>query len=256
VYLSDREDVKRAWENIKGSIKTSAKHSLGLYELKQHKPWFDEECSQFLDQRKQAKMQWLNNPNQSTVDNLSNVECEASRHFRNKEKAKIDELETNSKIKNIRDLYKGISDNKKGQQHRTNIVKDKKGDLVTDCHSILARWRNHFCQLLNVRGVNNVRQTEIHTAEPLVLEPSAFEVEMAVEKLQRHKSPHTDKIPAELIKAGGRTVHSDIHKLINSLWNKEELSEEWSDSVIVPVYKKGNKTYCSNFRGLSLLSSS
>ena len=79
-------------------------------------------------------------------------------------KAKIDELETNSKIKNIRD----ISDFKKGYKTRTNLVKDEKGDLVTDSYSILARWRNHFLQLLNVHGVNDVRQTEIHTAEPLV----------------------------------------------------------------------------------------
>jgi len=56
--------------------------------------------------------------------------------------------------------------------------------LVTDCHSILVRWRNHFSQLLNVHGVNNVRQTEIHTAVPLVPERSAFEVEMAIEKLK------------------------------------------------------------------------
>jgi len=81
--------------------------------MKQHKPWFDEECSQFLDKRKQAKMQWLNDPNQSNVDNLNRIERESSRHFRNKEKAKIDELETNSEIKNVRDLYRGISDVKK-----------------------------------------------------------------------------------------------------------------------------------------------
>jgi len=55
--------------------------------------------------------------------------------------------------------------------------------LVTDSHSILARWRNHFSQLLHVRGVSDVRQTETHTAEPLVPVPSAFEVELAIEKL-------------------------------------------------------------------------
>jgi hypothetical protein len=119
--------------------------------------------------------------------------------------------------------------------------------LVTDCHSILARGWNHFYQLLNVHRVNDVEQTEIRTAEPLVLEASYFEVEMAVEKLQRHKSPATDKLPAELIKAGGRTICSEIHKLINSLWNKEELSVVWSGSIIVPIYKKGNQTDCSSF---------
>ena len=99
--------------------------------MKQHKPWFDEECLGFLDQRKQAKLQWLQDPNQSSVDNLNNVRCEASRHFRNKKeylKANIDELETNSKIK-------------------------KHQRLVTDSHSILARWRNDFSQLFeHTRG--------------------------------------------------------------------------------------------------------
>jgi len=57
--LSDDEDINRAWENIEENIKTSVKESQGLYELKQHKPWFDEECLGFLDQRKQAKMQWI-----------------------------------------------------------------------------------------------------------------------------------------------------------------------------------------------------
>jgi hypothetical protein len=71
----------------------------------------------------------------------------------------IDALETNSKIKNITDFYGGISDFKKGYQPRTNIVKDKKGDLVTDFHSILARWSNHFSELLNVHGVNDIRKT-------------------------------------------------------------------------------------------------
>jgi len=64
-------------------------------------------------------------------------------------------------------------------------VKDEKGDLVTDSHSILARRRNHFSQLLNIHGVSDVRQTEIHSAEPLVPEASAFEIEMAIEKLKR-----------------------------------------------------------------------
>ena len=48
VNLSDDEDINRAWENIKENVKTSAKEILGLQELKQHKPWCDEECLGFL----------------------------------------------------------------------------------------------------------------------------------------------------------------------------------------------------------------
>ena len=104
----------------------------------------------------------LQDPSRSNVDNLNNVRLDASRHFRNKMKAylkaKIEELESNSKINNIRDLYRGINDFKKGYQPRTIIIKDEEGDLIADSHSIMARWRNCFSQLLNVHGVDDVRQ--------------------------------------------------------------------------------------------------
>jgi hypothetical protein len=83
---------------------------------------------------KHAKIQWVQDPKQSNVDNLHNARCKASGHFRNKKKEylkdKIEELETNSNIKNIRDLYSGINDSKEGYQPRTNRVWDEKGDLV------------------------------------------------------------------------------------------------------------------------------
>jgi hypothetical protein len=124
-------------------------------------------------------------------------------------------------------LYRGNNGFKKGYQPRCNIVKDEKGDLVADSHSILARWRNYFSQLLNVHGVKDVGQTEIHTAEPLVPEPSASEVELAIDKLKSHKLLGIDQIPAELIKVRGRTICFEIHKLITSIWKKEKLPEEW-----------------------------
>jgi hypothetical protein len=68
-------------------------------------------------------------------------------------------------------LFRGISDFKKGYQPRTNIVQDDKDDVGTDSHSILARWRKRISQLFKVHGVSDVRQTEMHTAEPLVPEP-------------------------------------------------------------------------------------
>ena len=119
--LRDREYTKY----IKENIKTSSKETLSMNKLKQHKPWFDEECLFvfLLAQRKQAKMQWLQDPNHSKLYNPDYVRNEASRHYRNKKKeymkAKTDDLETNSKITYIRELYRGINDFKKGYQPRT-----------------------------------------------------------------------------------------------------------------------------------------
>jgi len=101
--------------------------------------------------------------------------------------------------------------------------------------------------------VNDVRQPDIHTAEPLVTVPSVSVVALVIEKLKSHKLPRIDQIPAELVKAGGTKTRCEIHKLIISIWNKEELPEEWKVSIILPIYKKGDKTQCSNYRGISLL---
>jgi hypothetical protein len=135
--------INSAWEIIRGNINISAKESLGYLELKKRKPWFDEECTKLLDQRKQAKLQWLQDPSEINGNNLNNVRREASRHFRNKKreylKDKINELATNSKNKNIRALYRGINGFKRGYQPRNNLVKYENGDLLADSQNILNR---------------------------------------------------------------------------------------------------------------------
>jgi hypothetical protein len=120
------------------------------------------------------------------------------------------------------------------------LVKDERGDLLAYYHKSLNRWKNYFCELLNVHGVGGVRQTEIRIAEPFVPEPSASEVEVAIGKLKKYKSPGVDQIPAELIQAGGGTLRSEIHKLIKLIWNKE-LPHQWKESIVVPIQKRAIK---------------
>jgi hypothetical protein len=74
--------------------------------------------------------------------------------------------------------------------------------------------------------------------------------------LKKYKSPGSDQIPAELIKAGGETLQPEVQKLINSIWSKKELPDQWKESITVQICKKGGKTDCSNYRGISLLSTS
>jgi hypothetical protein len=94
-----------------------------------------------------------------------------------------------------------------------------------------------------VHNVSDIRQ--IHAAEPLVPGPSCLKVETAVAKLKKCKLSGNDEILAELIQAGGEILLSMIHKLINSVWNKEEMPDQWKESIIVPVHKKGDKTNCN-----------
>jgi hypothetical protein len=82
-------------------------------------------------------------------------------------------------------------------------VKNKNGDLLAESKNILNKLKNHLSQILNAPMVSDIRQLEIHTAEPLVPDPSRFEVEIDIAKLKNYESSGSDQIPAELIQAAG-----------------------------------------------------
>jgi hypothetical protein len=121
------------------------------------------------------------------------IRLETSRTSKNKKreylKGKINELESNNKNKNIKDLYKGINEFKKEYQPKINIIKDENDNLLADPQGILNGLKNFFNQVLNVHAVQDVRQMDIHMAEPLVPEPSLVVVEIAIGKVKSYKSP-------------------------------------------------------------------
>jgi hypothetical protein len=84
-------------------------------------------------------------------------------------------------------LYRGINEFKKVYLPRVNIIKDKKGNLLTDPQSVLNSWKNFFNQVLNVDGLHDVRQMDIHTVEQLVPQHSLLKVEIAIGKLESWK---------------------------------------------------------------------
>ena len=83
--------------------------------------------------------------------------------------------------------------------------------------------------------------------------PTEAEVQEAVQRLKNNKSAGSDGIPAELLKAAGANFISTFHQLLTKIWTAESMPEEWNVSVISPIYKKGDKNDCGNYRGISLL---
>jgi hypothetical protein len=102
-------------------------------------------------------------------------------------------------------LYRDINEFK-SYQLKSNFVKDENSDLLADSHNTTNRWKNYFSQLLNVHGLNNVKQTDMHTAKPLVPKHSPFEAEIVIEKLKIYKLPGINQILAELTQAGSNTL--------------------------------------------------
>jgi hypothetical protein len=83
--LNEDVAINRTWKIIGENIKISAEEN-PYYELKQHKPLFDEGCSELLDQKKQARLQWLQDLSQISGNKLNSIRCEARRHNRNKKR--------------------------------------------------------------------------------------------------------------------------------------------------------------------------
>jgi len=91
-----------------------------------------------------------------------------------------------------------------------------------------------------VHGVNDVRQREMHTIEPLVSHPSDFGVEIAISEFRRYKSSGIYRISEEWIQEGS----VEIHELNIPIYNTEDMSYQWSESVVSSICKTGDKTGC------------
>ena len=141
--------------------------------------------------------------------------------------------------RSIRVVYRHNNKFQNGYQPRTNLVNDDKDDLPADSHSILTGWKNRWCQLSNVRGVNDVRQqTAVYTAEPPVSEPAGCELGMASEIRKSYKPLASDWIRSPLIQWGAETVQTAIHRLSDSERNREERCWRREASVVVAYLKK------------------
>lgn len=83
-------------------------------------------------------------------------------------------------------------------------------------------------------------------------EPTREEVEEIISKLKNNKSPGANGITAENIKYAGEELKQPLFELILTIWRDEEIPEDWRNATIIPILKKGDKTDCSHYRGVSL----
>ena len=156
----------------------------------------------------------------------------------------------------VRKFYQGINQQRKGFTPITSSCYDKQGNIITDKQKVVERWQEYFTELLNGDENRVIPSNEI----PFVFgnnvdvpPPTEAEVQKAAQNLKNNKSAGSDGIPAELLKAAGANFISTFHQLLTKIWTAESMPEEWNVSVICPIYKKGDKNDCGNYRGISLL---
>ena len=122
----------------------------------------------------------------------------------------------------------------------------------------MARWSEYFQKLLNVPGgiepevLENIQKRSVNTA--LDEKPTMDEMVRAIKGLKDGKAPGGDGIPAEVWKYGGANLSNRLHRWIIKVWEEGHVPQAWKDDNIVTIYKKGDRTECGNYRGISLLS--
>ena len=168
---------------------------------------------------------------------------------------KVEEL---SGRNDSRKFYQHVKRMKEGYAPPTSFCNDASGNLLVNEDDILERWREYFAELLgqdaqpSVASETTTREAAAENLEEIP-PPTLTEIRAAIGKLKRNKSPGSDGIHAELIKSAGESLVDCMYQLFQKIWDTLEMPEEWNLSMITPIYKKGDKKECKNYRGISVL---
>ncbi|KAF0714277.1 ribosome biogenesis protein TSR3 isoform X1, partial [Aphis craccivora] len=194
-------------------------------------PWFNQICENALQRRKQAREVWLKD--------IQNEEKFSRYKSRLKEATKIIRCE---KRKFIKDIVRKI------------FLRNENDNLLTDRDDIVEEWAQYFDPLLNCREPSNpflFKDKEPNRED--YPEPTIEEVAKQIKTLKNHKAHGEDGITGEILKTGAENLVKYIHRLINLIWQKEEIPKEWKTALVYPIHKKGDKQTCNNYRGIALL---
>ena len=251
--------VEETWNEIKTVYTDVAKSVLGYRKSQKTAPWISKEILELSDQRKQLKADRNKSSELRKEYNLM------TRKIKRKSKeckqqwieAKCQKVEDSQRKHDTRTLYKTANEICGTFVPKLTTVKSKAGETLAEKEQIKGRWKEYYEGLYNEQ--NPVDETVLDELPPTnttehmddFLEE---EVAAAIKNLKKGKSPGEDNITAEMLQAGEECSVKMMHTLCNKIYQEEQCPADWGKAVIVPLFKKGDKKECNNYRGISLLS--
>ena len=256
------------WNVCSNAILQSAKEVLTINPPRRRSPWFDDECEIAINIKNEARQRKLQRGTRAAEDHYKEMRREAKRVIcrkkRNYERAELQDLENLRSRNEVRKFYQKLKGQTKGSnESQTAVCYSKTGCLLANPEDVTKRWVEYFNELLN--GNDTVTSPDLpifhsqasgDAAHGTEAPPSYQEVTLAIRRLKNNKSPGSDGIPAEFLKAGGDVLAEHLHTVLQKIWTEEQLPPEWNISVICPILKKGDVKVCSNYRGISILNTS
>ena len=265
-WEKENSTLDEKWAALQQVVYNTAKTYLGKPDRK-HQDWFnpnDQEQQTLMSRRDQAHQRVLQTRSTRSTTAAYKDACRLlQKHTRALKsdwwERKAVELQRAADSNNMKGFYNGLKEvwgpKKKGPVQ----LKSADGmETFSDSKRVVARWSEHFQKLLNVPGdidheaLDNIPQRIIKTSLDEI--PTMDEMAKAIAGLKDGKAPGGDGIPAEVWKHGGDNLFSRLHQLITNAWEVGPVPQAWKDASIVTIYKKGDRTDCGNYRGISLLS--
>jgi hypothetical protein len=208
--------------------------------------WYNEECKEILEEQNDARLKMLQRKTRSNIEAYKEARREARKVCRRKKKyneeEKLEDLQEKYKRNRTKQLYECIRKIRTGFQPRTTMCKNKHGVIVGEEKDVLEVWVTYFKELLNPK-TNTTTSEEItyFGPESNIVVPTLQETLGVIRNLKNNIAPGEDSITAELIKYGCRKLWNRIHQLIKTIWETEQMPQEWGTAIICPIYKEGDK---------------
>ena len=133
------------------------------------------------------------------------------------------------------------------------VIKDQQGEVLTDREKIKERWREYYTTLLNKENQRDELEDTL-PVDSLIEELTRKEIKDAIKAMKKGKAAGCPGVSADMIKLLEESGVDTMVDIIGTVWEEEEMPEDWKQSEIVSIYKqKGDRLECGNYRGIKLL---
>lgn len=262
---AENGDLEENWIKLKDTVYSTASNVLGKQSRK-HQDWFDEHdkhLSWLIEERNKARQALLLCNTRSKKKAYSKAQSKVQRYTRDMKtrwwEEKAEELLTASDRRDMKAFYTGLRETYGPKPRGLIQLRDHDGTTVLqEKDKILERFSDHFNELLNIPGDLDEMARDRIEQRPVVQRldepPDMNELMSAIGSMQDGKAPGRDGIPSEVWKNGGQKMTDCLLQMIQQVWDTQSVPQDWRDASIVPLFKKGDRKDCNNYRGISLLS--
>ncbi|CAH8590969.1 unnamed protein product [Dicrocoelium dendriticum] len=165
------------------------------------------------------------------------------------------EMELASLCGNTRKLFHLIRVTEGVRSGISETICEEDGTLITNLQRRLERWAEHFGSQFSwppATSATSDARAEAELSTPTD-PPSSQEIEQELRHMKRYKAPGPDGLPPAPFKDGVASLVRELTTLFSKIWSNEEVPSSWGEEIVVPIFKKGLRTVCPNYRGISLV---